>query len=123
MAELVRTRTDASINGLDAELPQQSADRIRCRCNGQRRRIQTDKERPWIRSSLAAHQALPLSSVATKLRNQVGANGDDTRTALAALDREGSMSEVDIGRAQPDRFPQPESRFGKFMKDCRAVVA
>jgi hypothetical protein len=74
--------------GLDAELPQQPADRIRCRCNGQRGRIQTDKERPWIRSSSTAHQSLSLGSVATKLRNQVGTNGDDARTALAALDRD-----------------------------------
>ena len=102
------TRTDARRRvrrRLDAELPQQPADRIRCRCNGQRRRIQTDKERPWIRSSSAAHQSLSLGSIATKLRDQVGTNGDDARTALAALDHEGTVFQVDIGRAQPDRLP------------------
>ena len=51
---------------------------------------------------------MPLGGVAAKLSDQVGADCNDPRAALASLDHEGTVLEVDIGRAQPDCFPQPQ---------------
>jgi len=62
-----------------------------------------------LRSPPFAHQPLPLGGVAAKRGDQVGTNRDNTRAALASLDYQATAVEIDIGSAQPNRFPQPQS--------------
>src|ERR1700675_1633081 len=121
VAKLVRTRTGTACGRLEAQLTQQSADRLGGRSDREPRGIPTEKECLWIRPAKIAHQPLSLGNVATEFGDEVGANDDEPRTALAAPDHQGSAVEIDISGVKAGPPLPILSRYSRALKSRGAA--